>query len=44
MLYSDLLSATNWLSLMSLTGSGGEIFVTNSAPPIGQRWYRVQSQ
>src|SRR6266700_3690146 len=43
-LYSDLLSATNWLCLMSLTGSGGEIFVTNSAPPIGQRWYRVQSQ
>jgi hypothetical protein len=42
--YVDSLSALNWQNLPSITGDGTVKTVTNSAPNVTQRFYRLNEQ
>jgi len=42
--YVDSLSALNWQNLPSITGDGTVKTVTNSAPNVAQRFYRLYEQ
>jgi hypothetical protein len=42
--YTDTLSPQNWQSLPSVAGNGAVESVTNSAPGIAQRFYRLIEQ
>jgi ELWxxDGT repeat protein len=42
--YSEALESGNWQLLTSVTGTGGQITVTNSSPGSVQRFYRVQTK
>jgi hypothetical protein len=42
--YTDTLTPQNWLSLPSVAGNGAVESVTNSAPGIAQRFYRLIEQ
>ena len=42
--YTDTLSPQNWQSLPSVAGNGTVQWVTNSAPGIAQRFYRLIEQ
>jgi hypothetical protein len=39
--YSDILPATNWQTLQSFSGTGADVWMTNSSPLSPQRFYRV---
>jgi hypothetical protein len=42
--YTDTLDPPNWQSLPSIAGNGAVEWVTNSAPGIAQRFYRLIEQ
>lgn len=42
--YSDSLISSSWLGLPSITGDGTVRSVTNSAPSVAQRFYRLIEQ
>lgn len=42
--YTDSLSPASWQSLPSVSGNGGVESVTNSAPGVAQRFYRLVEQ
>jgi len=42
--YTDTTTPPNWQSLPPITGNGGAQTVTNSAPGIAQRYYRLIEQ
>jgi len=42
--YTDTLAPPNWQSLPSVAGNGAVESVTNSAPGIAQRYYRLIEQ
>ena|SRR5208282_4658099 len=42
--YVDSLSTLNWQNLPSISGNGGVETVTNSAPNVTQRFYRLNQQ
>jgi hypothetical protein len=42
--YTDALAPANWRNLPSITGSGGVENLTNSAPGVPQRFYRLIEQ
>jgi hypothetical protein len=42
--YTDTLSPPNWQSLLTLAGNGAVESVTNSAPGVAQRYYRLTEQ
>ena len=42
--YADLLSNPNWQTLTNITGNGGIMTVTNFAPGVAQRYYRLVEQ
>jgi hypothetical protein len=42
--YTDGLTSPSWQNLLSISGNGTAESVTNSAPGIAQRFYRVIEQ
>jgi len=42
--YADSLSNPSWQTLTNITGNGGIMTVTNSAPGVSQRYYRLVEQ
>lgn len=42
--YTPVLPNTNWATLTNISGTGGEVTVTDSKPAASQRYYRVRVQ
>ena len=42
--YANSLTSPNWQTLTNITGNGSVITVTNSAPGVAQRFYRLIQQ